>query len=229
MDVADGHETCDFALDFDVWQLILGSQNTLLNWKLPPGVAFHFRAGEQLLVQTHFVNVGSLETIGEGKVIFNLHDADPGTITAHAGAVFGQDKDVFVPALSNPTKSAVCEFPEPINVFAETGHYHFRGRRFSTYEWYDGVRGAEVYLHEGYDDPLFLIHSPPLVIEAGHGLEWECHWENPNDIDYPFGAFTDINEHCNFFAFYYPTGSPNESITCVTSEGVAKTTVRQGD
>ena len=39
------------------------------DWELPPGVAFHFRAGEQLLMQTHFVNVGSLETDGEGKVL----------------------------------------------------------------------------------------------------------------------------------------------------------------
>jgi hypothetical protein len=229
VDIPDGFEECNFAVDFDQWALVIATQLRETDWELPPGVAFHLRAGEQLLVQTHFVNVGSLETASEGKVLMNLHDADPGTVEAHAGALFGQDKDVFVPALSNPTKSAVCEFPEAINVFAETGHYHFRGRRFSTYEWYDGVRGAEVYRHEGYDDPLFLIHTPALAIEAGHGLEWECYWENTTDVDYEFGPFTDENEHCNFFAFYYPTATPNESITCVTSEGVAMTTIRRGD
>ena len=40
----------------------------------------------------------------------NLNDADPGTITDHAGALFGQDRDVFVPALTNLTASAVCIF-----------------------------------------------------------------------------------------------------------------------
>ena len=49
-------------------------------------------------MQTHFVNVGSLETNGEGKVMMNLNDADPGTITDHAGALFGQDRDVVRPA-----------------------------------------------------------------------------------------------------------------------------------
>ncbi|MGD9764973.1 MAG: hypothetical protein AB7V27_14800 [Candidatus Binatia bacterium] len=229
LDVPDGVEVCNMAVDFEKWALVVATQLRETDWELPPGVAFHLRAGEQVLVQTHFVNVGSLETNGEGKMLMNLHDAAPGTITAHAGALFGQDRDVVVPPLSNPTKSAVCELPKTINVFAETGHYHFRGRRFSTYEWYDGMRGNEVYHHEGYDDPLFLEHRPPLVIPAGHGLEWECYWENPNDVEYEFGPFTDTNEHCNLFAFYYPTDTPHESITCVTTDGVHTTTVRTGD
>lgn len=228
VDIPDGTEVCNMAVDFDKWSLIVASQLRKTDWELPPGVAFHFRAGEQLLVQTHFVNVGSLETKGEGHVLMNLHDADPGTITDHAGALFGQDRDVFVPALSNPTKSAICEFPKAINVIAQTGHYHFRGRRFSTYEWYAGQRGDEVYHHEGYADPLFTIYDPPLEVEAQHGLEWECFWENPNDVDYKFGPFTDTNEHCNLFAFYYPTTSPYESITCVRDKGVDTTTVREG-
>jgi hypothetical protein len=232
MDLPDHSEVCNMAVDFDVWSLIVGTQLRKTDWELPEGVAYHFRAGEQLLLQTHFVNVGSLETSGNGKVLMNLNEADPGTVTSYAGALFGQDRDVLVPPLSNPTKSAICELPKPINIIAQTGHYHFRGRRFSTYLWYPGppeLRGAEVYHHEGYDDPLFLLHQPPLALEANEGLEWECYWENPNDVEYQFGPFTDTNEHCNFFAFYYPTATPHESITCETKDGVHTTTVRPGD
>ena len=32
------------AVNFDEWELVLASQSALLNWKLPRGVAFHFRA-----------------------------------------------------------------------------------------------------------------------------------------------------------------------------------------
>jgi hypothetical protein len=229
LDVPDHTEVCNMAVDFDQWSLIVAAQARKTDWELPEGVAFHFRAGEQILVQTHFVNVGSLETVGEGKVLMNLHEADPGTITAYAGALFGQDRDVVVPPLSNPTKSAACEFPKPVNLIAQTGHYHFRGRRFSTYEWYDGQRGPEIYHHEGYDDPLFLEYRPAFPIAAQHGLEWECYWENPNDVEYTFGPFTDTNEHCNLFAFYYPTDTPHESITCITTDGVDTTTVRSGN
>ena len=39
----------------------------------------------------------------------------------------------------------------------------------------------------------------------------------------------DKNEHCNLFAFYYPTESLHEFITCVRKDGVDTTTVRVGD
>lgn len=229
LDVPDGFEVCNMAVDFNKWALVIASQLRKTDWELPEGVAFHLRAGEQLLVQTHFVNVGSLETSGEGKVVMNLQDADPGTITAHAGALFGQDRDVKVPPLSNVEQSATCTFPEDINMFAQTGHYHFRGKRFSTFRWDAGVRGDEVYHHEGYADPLFEVYPQPLPFAAGQGLEWECYWENPNDIEYTFGPFTDTNEHCNLFAFYYPTATPNESITCIQDKGVSTTLVRSGE
>jgi hypothetical protein len=229
LDIPDGVEVCNMAVDFDKWALVVASQLRKTDWELPQGVAFHFRAGEQLLVQTHFVNVGSLETSGEGKVVMNLQDADPGTITAHAGALFGQDRDVFVPALSDTAQSAECVFPNALEMIAQTGHYHFRGKRFSSFRWDDGQRGEEIYRHEGYADPVFAVYAPPLLFDAGQGLEWECYWENPNDVDYKFGPFTDLNEHCNLFAFYYPTASPNESITCVKEHGVSTTQVRSGD
>jgi len=229
LDLPDHTEVCNMAVDFDKWALVVATQLRKTDWELPEGVAYHFRAGEQILIQTHFVNVGSLETKGEGKVLMNLNDADPGTITQHAGSLFGQDRDVDVPPLSNTTASAICEFPKDINLIAQTGHYHFRGRRFSTFDWYNGVRGEEIYHHEGYADPIFLEYKPPLLVPAGHGLEWECYWENPNDVEYKFGPFTDTNEHCNLFAFYYPTESLHEFITCVKKEGVNTTTVREGD
>ena len=113
---------------------------------------------------------------------------------------------------------------------AQTGHYHFRGRRFSTYRWDNGVDGQEIYHHEGYADPKFQVYDPGASPQfaAGQGLSWECYWENPTDNNFKFGPFTDINEHCNWFGFYYPTESVNESITCVKSGGVSVTTVRHG-
>jgi hypothetical protein len=231
LDVPDGFEQCNMAVDFDKWALVVATQLRKTDWELPQGVAFHFRAGEQLLVQTHFVNVGALETIGEGKVLMNLNAADRGSVTDYAGALFGQDRDVDVPPLSNVTGSATCTFPNPITIFAQTGHYHFRGKRFSTYRWDDGVRGEEIYHHEGYADPKFEIYDPADApfFDSGQGLEWECYWENPTINEYKFGPFTDINEHCNLFAFYYPTQSLNESTTCVQKDGVSVTSVREGN
>jgi hypothetical protein len=228
LDLPDGSEVCNKAVDFGMWQLVAATQQRSTSWQLPPGVAYHFRAGEQLLMQTHFVNVGSLETRGEGQVVMNLHAVDAAQVTAHAGAIFGQDKDVFVPAHSVTTKAAECVFPNAMTLMGQTGHYHFRGRHFTTYRWDDGVRGESIYEYQGYDDPPFLVYPPDdsPYFAPGQGLEWECVWENDSATDFKFGPFTDTNEHCNWFGFYYPTQTPDEFITCVKDQGVATTTVR---
>jgi hypothetical protein len=229
LDIPDGAEVCNMAVDFDKWELVVATQQRHADWELPDGVAYHFRAHEQLLVQTHFVNVGSLETIGEGKVLMNLNAADPASVTAHAGAMFGQNKDVYVAAHTSPTATAECVFPKAINLMAETGHYHFRGREFQTFLWNDGMRGEQIYDYLGYDDPPFLQHIPPIPFAPGQGLQWQCYWVNDTDTDFPFGPFTATNEHCNWFGFYYPTETLNEAITCVKQDGVSTTAVRHGD
>jgi copper type II ascorbate-dependent monooxygenase-like protein len=229
LDIPDGSEVCNKAVDFNTWELVVATQLRHADWELPTGVAYHFRAHEQLLMQTHFVNVGSLETVGRGKVLMNLNAAEAGSVTAHAGAMFGQNKDVFVAAHTNPTADAECVFPKAIQLMAETGHYHFRGREFQTFLWDNGVRGDRIYDYQGYDDPPFTVHSPPIAFAPGQGVQWECYWENTTDTDFPFGPFTATNEHCNWFAFYYPTESLNEAITCVKDHGVSTTTVRHGD
>ena len=228
LDEPDRTKICNLAVDFDEWALVVAIQLRRTDWELPPGIAFHLRAGEQLLVQTHFVNVGSLETEGEGKAIMNLHNADPGTVIANAGAIFGQDKTYSCRPSRIQRRPPCANLPHPITLrrnrplpFPRTALQHVRlERRRARLE---GLPAA------GLQQSNSCIHSPPLALEAGHGLEWECYWENPNDIDYPFGPFTDANEHCNFFAFYYPTGTPNEWITCVTKGRISATTSHQGE
>jgi len=224
LNLADGHEACNFALDFEVWQLVLASQNVLLSWKLPPGVAFYFRAGEQLAAQTHFVDNGLLATPEPGWAVMNLYSMPKRKVTSYAGAMFGQDKDVVVPPHSTSTATTRCVFPKPVQLLAVTGHYHFRGTHFTAGTW-DGVSGTEIYSNQGYADPAFKTFRPNDLGEVP-GLEWTCTYDNPTDQTFTFGPFTDRNEHCNLFAFYYPTLGTNEFLTCVQKEGVVTVNVR---
>jgi hypothetical protein len=227
-DLPDGHETCNMALDFEKWQLILASQSILFDWRLPPGIAFHFTAGEQLAAQTHFVDTGLLETpTGKGWAIYNLHAIPKRKVKAYAGVFFGQDRDVYVPP-GTSTATTRCEFPRPVNLLAVTGHYHFRGTKFTVATWDGGQPDAPVqviYDHEGYVDPAFIAHDKEHPLPQVKGIQWTCVYENPTDATYAFGPFTDENEHCNLFMFYYPTLTPQEDMTCVQKNGVAVTTV----
>lgn len=218
---------CNYTLDFDQWELVAAAQLARTDWQLPEGVAFHFRAGEQLLMQTHFVNVGGLETSGEPRVLVNMHAIPRGEVVARAGSIFGQDRDVFVPANTVSSRSGVCTFPEPITLMAMTGHYHYRGRHFASERL---PEGSILYEHEGYDDPVFEVYPDATAprFDAGESMRWTCTYDNRSDNDYEFGPFTDRNEHCNVFAFYYPTQTRTESTTCVVEDGVSTTTVRGG-
>jgi hypothetical protein len=223
LDLPAYHETCNSALDFDVWQLVLASQSTRLHWKLPPGVAFHFRGREQLVAQTHFVDNGLLATPEPGWAIMNLYALPENKVTSYAGAFFGQDRDVVVPAHSTATATTRCVFPKPVKLLGMTGHYHFRGTRFTAGSW-DGTTGRQFYVSKGYTDPLFERYGERDAPEVP-GLEWTCTYENDTDSTYTFGPFTDRNEHCNLFAFYYPAEGTNEFLTCVQKDGVTTVTV----
>ena len=225
MNLADGAETCNQALDFSVWQLVLATQDLFLDWKLPPGIAFRFQAGEQLAAQTHFVDNGLLRTpSGQGWAVFNLYSMPPRKVRSYAGALFGQDRDVVVPAHATSTATTRCLFPKPVKLLAITGHYHYRGVRFTAATW-DGTSGEQLYEQNGYLDPPFLRYSGTDAPEV-KGLQWTCTYDNETDQTYKFGPFTDRNEHCNLFAFYYPTETPEEFTTCVQKDGVVTTTVR---
>jgi hypothetical protein len=227
----DGIEECNRAVDFDRWQLVIASQLPRTDWELPRGVAYHFRAHEQLLVQTHFVNVGSLRTRGQGHTVMNLQATLASSVTAYAGSIFGQDRDVSVPPHQRSSESAECVFPNGIKLMALTGHYHFRGQEF-TADRLDmaGNVGARAYEFRGYDDPLFLVYDDERApaFAPGEGLRWTCEWQNATDNTYSFGPYTDTNEHCNLFGFYYPAASANEATYCVREHGRSTTTVHAG-
>jgi hypothetical protein len=221
--LADGHETCNMALDFSVWELVLASQSLVLDWKLPPGVAFHFQGGEQLAAQTHFVDNGLLATPDDGWAIFNLYSMPSKRVKSYAGAFFGQDRDVVVPAHSTATATTKCVFPRPVKLLAVTGHYHFRGVKFTAGTW-DGTTGNDIYTYNGYLDPPFQRFGANEV--EAPGLQWTCDYQNDTDQTYTFGPFTDRNEHCNVFAFYYPTIGTDEFMTCVQKDQVVTVNVR---
>lgn len=218
MTLDDGSETCNYALDFEKWGLILATQTPELHWRLPKGVAFHMKAGEQLAAQTHYVDTGLLQTKGEGWSVINVHSTPMNQVDAWAGSFFGQDRDVVVPPHSTATATTRCVFPRPIKILGITGHYHFRGQQFTANVW-DGVStGAQIYQNEGYTEPTFDRYgdnAPEIP-----GIEWTCTYDNPTDQTYTFGPFTEQNEHCNMFMFYYPAASPHEFMTCVQQDGV---------
>ena len=181
---------CAFAIDFTHWELVAASQTSNLNWPLHPNVGIHFEPRQVLMIQTHFVNTGfggvGLDTKGKARAKMVLYPMAPSTVTAHGGALFGQDRTVNVPPGPPCTTNADCSGGNTCSsaghctiigtslchmtgnasdnqektVMALTGHYHFRGIRYRIWRTLaDGTRGELVYLQEGYADPKFQQYS----------------------------------------------------------------------
>ena len=224
-DVPDGREVCNMAVNFDEWELVLASQSVLLNWKLPRGVAFYFRAHEQLLAQSHFVDNGLLSSPPNGWALYNLYAMPEKKVASYVGSLFGQDRDVLVPPHSTTSATTRCVFPKPVNFIGMTGHYHFRGVHFTANVWDGTNTGPLVYEQVGYLEPLFKAYGEGVLSNVP-GIQWTCTWDNPTDNTFKFGPFTDQNEHCNLFAFYYPSVGKTEAMTCVKENEQVTVTVR---
>jgi hypothetical protein len=225
-EVAFPTRDCPFAVDFSKWELVTATQNSFLDWQLPPGIAINFGPRQPLMIQTHFVNADALRTTGHARAKIVLQPIDPASVPGgvkHAGAIFAQDRLINVPpgrttlvnrcALTGEGASA-----RDMTILALTGHYHFRGIEFRVYRVKrDGTLGEVLYQNQGYSDPAFVQYPPeqPLVLHAGEGLEWWCTYQNDGDTTYEFGPNTQRNEHCNLFGFYAPTETPQEAIDCI--------------
>jgi hypothetical protein len=198
------------------YNLIVGSQSTSFDWKLPDGVAFELKARKQLMLQTHYVNASTQATrTGQGRVKINLHtQTDRSKISAHMGTVFANNVNVDIPPRESRSFTTSCSLPNEVKVAALTGHFHSRGKVFSVNLAPDGINARdEIYRSRAWDEPPFQILSPAPALPAGGALQYTCEFNNPTDERIKFGPEVEKDEHCNLFAYVYPWES-NEPRYC---------------
>ncbi|MBW3625181.1 MAG: hypothetical protein KY468_17425, partial [Armatimonadetes bacterium] len=193
------------AVDWQSWYLVVDSQNGSLGWQLPPGVAIRLKARQQMNLQIHYVNVGDQRTRNNrGKAIVNFWFAKKGTVTSHLGALFAQNRNIYLPphTYSEFTKTVI--FPHDVKILAMTGHFHSRGKQFYVNRWDGKNIGEEVYRSLAWGDPPFKIYERPVEVKKGEGLIYTTTYYNDTDKPIKFGAQVDIEEHSNLFVFFTP-------------------------
>ena len=211
---------CPLTLNWDQWELIAQTQHPETDWKLPPGVAIRVSRRQPLLVQTHYVR-GKHPKTPHAMTKTKLYPVDPATVTAHAGALFLNDRSMVVPPHSRLTEVNRCTITgeggqaREVKLLGITGHYHFRGQGFDAYRVHtDGSLGELLYHYEGFDQPNFQQFSDPPVLHPGEGIEWRCHYQNNTDKTFTYGPDASTQEHCILFGAYYPTDTVQEAINC---------------
>ncbi|MBI4600891.1 MAG: hypothetical protein HY721_02925 [Planctomycetes bacterium] len=127
-------------ITFVSWSLRASSQVGRLDWRLHPGVGIKFKAHQQVLAQSHFVNTGpQISPIG-GVAVINLHESAPGVEPVPLGSMFLQNKSVLLPPRSETSWDYGITLDHfghgvPVKAAAVTGHFHWRGKTFEIRRW----------------------------------------------------------------------------------------------
>src|SRR5262249_27795494 len=162
------------------WQLLAGTRSHVLDVTFPPGVSLGLAAQQQLLVQS--ASMSRKGGKGRPKILF--FPTKPDDVTAHAGALFADDRSVQV--TSGSTVAGTCrltgtsDFGRELTLIALAGHYHKRGTSFTvTRQLADGTPGEVLYEHHGAGAPPLVRFSDkqPVVLEPGESLVWQCTYE----------------------------------------------------
>jgi hypothetical protein len=216
-----------------MWPLVVNVQGQpSLRWELPAGTAQRFMPGEQLMIQTHYLNATRALIHAQVAVAFELSTA-PHPIEVGA-------------KMASHTGVRVCETPTarrsyrmrcrlggqtPVDLVAANGHFHARGREFSMFT--TGPEGDEPFYRSiDFTHPRFEIGldrriAPGLDVAFSCSYEWvdpaplacaQLDADNSStDCCYTYGPKPEENEHCIAFLYYYPR-VPDGDFVCVPDD-----------
>jgi hypothetical protein len=172
-------------------RFILGSQQSFFTLAFPPGVGLKFSKDTSFDFNSHYVNLNNEQPL-MGEVYVNIFFAPPGSITTFVKPIFDINFQINVPP--NQTRTTTAIFPSSTqpadpafatngrvlretHVYSISSHMHRHGVRFQVFLTQNGVNvdpPRRVYDNFDWDDPVYTVFDPPLVLQPGQGLRYEA-------------------------------------------------------
>jgi hypothetical protein len=187
---------------------VVGAQSSFESFQFPEGTGIPFAAGTVFDFNSHYLNLDGEETL-LGEVYVNLFFAPAGEPVRRIVS------DIYGPtALHIPPGQTVSSggtwpaggVPAERHIHSLSSHMHRHGDFFeATLVRQDGA-SEEIYESANWDDPVFKVFDPPLVLQRGDRLRFSCtHTNHDRDVPIRWG-FTSEDEMC-FLLFQYSTPS----------------------
>ena len=204
--LAQAPNTHDCKDDEMVWLSLVGGTGgdaaVSAENKLPDGLVRRVRGGNQLVIQTHWLNASD-ETI-DGQAAFNVRyeRISPNKTPTDFMAVMNTAFDV-TPGTSKATVE--CSFEREVSVWQLAGHQHALGSHVRIAYTPEGgnehVLFDEAWHKEWSFNPQFLdFEGEPMVVKPGDKLRVDCEWNNPGTATVKFPS-----EMCGAIAQFYPS------------------------
>ena len=172
-------------------RFICGAQQAFFSFAFPPGVGLKVSKNASFDLNSHFLNLHGTETL-MAEVYINIFFAEPGSVTTLVKPLF--DINPFINVPPNQTRTTKWAFPglsssqldpavgsngkvtSETHVYALSSHMHRHGVRFNAFLTNQG-RDVDpprmVYDNLNWDDPVYTVFDPPLVLQPGQGIRFE--------------------------------------------------------
>ncbi len=173
----------------------------------PEGVAARLPGENGIRLQSHYLNVSPDPITAQVQV--TLHRSEDGTVTDRAGVLFIVQPDIQVGPHSTETVTYDCTVPIDMKVMKASSHMHKHGTAFTS-----SVGDETFYETETWDEPQPAVYDPPMELEAGAPLHFECTFQNDSNDTLTFGESAESNEMCILVASFYPAPENLPTITC---------------
>lgn len=180
---------------------VTGTQWPKMDYHYPEGVAFKIPADFGFDLNSHYVNTGTEDIVGE--VYANLYTIPENEVVHVAKLLDVNNDEIYIPANTLQHK-VVYEFiaEEVMNVFQLFSHAHSNMTEFRVYAT-GGENDEElIYITYDWEHPPIKEFSPPLLLEPGHGFRLETTYDNPSSKSLQFGLRS-TDEMMILFGAYY--------------------------
>jgi hypothetical protein len=200
------HHPCQTAEMAD-WRMIGGggdeAEAAVSKLRMPDGLAIRVPAGAQIVLQSHYINLGESFTANDSA---SLELVPPGSIESYVNQFVFNDVGFSIPPHEELESVSTCTTPADVDLIRLLGHMHEWGSYYKL-ERLDGDDEAiETVIEKEWDpvytsDPDILTFEPdqPMHMAAGTRLRQTCRWFNDtaDPILFP-------REMCLAYGLYYP-------------------------
>jgi hypothetical protein len=186
--------------------------------------AFTFTAQQPALTETYPATVGAtipattgfqmmahyLNTTAQdltAHVTLTMDVAKSGAVTQHAGVMYLNNLGVSAPpGVSNSEDSFTL--PQAVNVMSSGSHMHSGGTNF----WAKASSGETLFTTTQWSEPKAETYSPPMVLQSGTTITWQCTYDNTTGSLLTFGESATKNVMCISVSVFYPVSDINNPV-----------------
>lgn len=170
--------------------------------EMPEGIGLRIRRGEQIIIQSHYINVDLEPRWVMDTVDLRVAETPPETI-ADAFSVLDSDFEIPAGAVGFE-RVKTCTIDRPLALHTLLGHTHDWGVLFELELIRAGSEAPELLYHatDGptlRDTPEVNVYAPALALEPGDAIRVTCRWDNTTGR--PLGW---PEEMCVAFMYYSP-------------------------